>query len=309
MAEPVKNVAYTFYTALTSQASAPAFQANPTLATGDVKVSLDGGALANIATLPSATPASSRILAVALSQTEMNHDDIVIQFTDASGAEWHEKIVHIQTTTRGLDNLAYPTTSGRSIDVTATGEVGIDWSNIGAPTTSVNLSGTTIAVTQKVDVDTIKTNPVVNGGTITFPTNATVASTTGAVGSVTGAVGSVTGAVGSVTGAVGSVTGNVGGNVIGSIGSLAAQAKADVNAEVVDTLATDTYAEPGQEAPAATNTIATKLGYLFKAWRNKSTQTATAYNLFADDTTTVDQKATVSDDATTATKGEIGTGP
>src|ERR1041385_1823266 len=32
--------------------------------------------------------------------------------------------------------------------------------------------------TQKVDVDTIKTNPVVNGGTITFPTNATVASTT-----------------------------------------------------------------------------------------------------------------------------------
>lgn len=32
--------------------------------------------------------------------------------------------------------------------------------------------------TMKVDVDTIKTNPVVNGGTITFPTNATVASTT-----------------------------------------------------------------------------------------------------------------------------------
>jgi hypothetical protein len=30
----------------------------------------------------------------------------------------------------------------------------------------------------KVDVDTIKTNAVVNGGTITFPTNATVASTT-----------------------------------------------------------------------------------------------------------------------------------
>lgn len=40
--------------------------------------------------------------------------------------------------------------------------------------------------------------------------------------SVTGAVGSVTGAVGSVTGAVGSVTGNVGGNVTGSIGTVAA---------------------------------------------------------------------------------------
>lgn len=36
--------------------------------------------------------------------------------------------------------------------------------------------------TQKVDVDTIKTNAVVNGGTITFPTNATVASTTNITG-------------------------------------------------------------------------------------------------------------------------------
>lgn len=41
-------------------------------------------------------------------------------------------------------------------------------------------------------------------------------------GNVTGSVGSVSGAVGSVTGAVGSVTGNVGGNVIGSVGSVAA---------------------------------------------------------------------------------------
>ena len=35
-----------------------------------------------------------------------------------------------------------------------------------------------LASAQKVDVDTIKTNPVVNGGTVTFPTGATLASTT-----------------------------------------------------------------------------------------------------------------------------------
>jgi hypothetical protein len=35
-----------------------------------------------------------------------------------------------------------------------------------------------LASGQKVDVDTIKTNPVVNGGTVTFPTNSTLASTT-----------------------------------------------------------------------------------------------------------------------------------
>jgi hypothetical protein len=41
-------------------------------------------------------------------------------------------------------------------------------------------------------------------------------------GNTTGSVGSVTGAVGSVTGAVGSVTGNVGGNVAGSVATVAA---------------------------------------------------------------------------------------
>jgi hypothetical protein len=99
-----------------------------------------------------------------------------------------------------------PTTAGRTLDVSAGGEAGLDWANIGSPTTSQTLSGTTISTSQ-------------------------------AVASVSGSVGSVTGAVGSVTGSVGSVTGNVGGNVTGSVGSLATQAKADVNAEVDAALA------------------------------------------------------------------------
>lgn len=60
----------------------------------------------------------------------------------------------------------------------ASGYVAMTWADIAAPTTSVALTGTTIATTQKVDVETIKTNPVVNGGTITFPSGATLASTT-----------------------------------------------------------------------------------------------------------------------------------
>lgn len=84
---------------------------------------------------------------------------------------------------------------------------------------------------------------------------------------------------------------------------------ATVKSQVVAAVATDTYAEPGQEAPAATNTLAVKIGYLFKAWRNKKTQTSTAFKLYADDGTTVDQKSTQSDDATTFTDGEVGSGP
>jgi hypothetical protein len=120
---------------------------------------------------------------------------------------------------------------------------------------------------------------------------------------------SVTGAVGSVTGAVGSVTGNVGGNVTGSVGSLGATAKSDVNAEVVDALATDTYAEPGQGAPGATVSLSAKIGYLYKAWRNKKDNDGTTTQLYADDGSTVDQKQTTSESGGTVTKAEWVSGP
>ena len=55
--------------------------------------------------------------------------------------------------------------------------------------------------------------------------------------------------------------------------------------------------------------MANKLGFLYKAWRNRSNQTATTWQLFNDDATTVDHKATVSDDGTTGEKGEVVTGP
>lgn len=83
----------------------------------------------------------------------------------------------------------------------------------------------------------------------------------------------------------------------------------DTEVATIVTALTGNRAEPGQGAPAASTTILAKIDYLYKAWRNKHTQTATTYSLMADDTTTVDQKATVSDDATTFSRGEIATGP
>lgn len=83
---------------------------------------------------------------------------------------------------------------------------------------------------------------------------------------------------------------------------------AQVNAEVLDVLNVDTFAEPGQGTPTATTTLAAKIGYLYKAWRNRNTQTASQYSLYNDDAITVGQKATFADDATTADRGEIATG-
>ncbi|MDH3981287.1 MAG: hypothetical protein OES84_00125 [Kiritimatiellaceae bacterium] len=56
------------------------------------------------------------------------------------------------------DDLAYPTVSGRSLDVTATGAAGIDWGNVENPTTVVDLSGTDINL-----VDTCTTNTDMRG--------------------------------------------------------------------------------------------------------------------------------------------------
>lgn len=53
-----------------------------------------------------------------------------------------------------------PTTAGRTLDVSAGGEAGVDWANVGSPTTAVDLSGTNIKTNQKVDIETIKTQAV-----------------------------------------------------------------------------------------------------------------------------------------------------
>ena len=47
-----------------------------------------------------------------------------------------------------------PTTAGRTLDVSAAGNAGIDWSNIEAPTTTLNLSGTTVKTVTDVEADT-----------------------------------------------------------------------------------------------------------------------------------------------------------
>lgn len=47
-----------------------------------------------------------------------------------------------------------PTVAGRTLDVSAGGEAGIDLANVGSPTTTLNLSGTTIKTATDVETDT-----------------------------------------------------------------------------------------------------------------------------------------------------------
>lgn len=116
-----------------------------------------------------------------------------------------------------------PTVAGRTLDVSSTGEAGIDLANVGSPTTTLNLSGTTISTSQTVA----------------------------------------------------SVSGNVGGNVVGSVGSISGVtfpsnfAALGINASghisrvvLVDTTTTNTDMRGTDGAALATNWTATRAGYL-----------------------------------------------
>ncbi len=78
---------------------------------------------------------------------------------------------------------------------------------------------------------------------------------------------------------------------------------ADVNAQVLDVLNTDTFAEPSA-VPAATATLVDKISWIYTVSRNKMTQTSTTTTLRNDADSANIATSTVSDDGTTYTKGE-----
>lgn len=75
-----------------------------------------------------------------------------------------------------------------------------------------------------------------------------------------------------------------------------------VNAEVVDVLATDLYGDLGAP-PAASSTLADKLRWLFMLAKNEIDETASAQRVKNDGGTTIGT-ATVSDDGATTTRGK-----
>ena len=261
---PKNAVAYIYYGCLVSQADTKLFKSVPTIAAGDFKVSIDGGAFANLATLPTNTPGTFSVK-FSLSAAEMTGDNILVVANDVAGAEWCDQSWNIQTAPRGVADLTFPTVSGRSLDVSATGEAGLDWANIGGPTTAVNLSATNINVSQ------------------------VVASVSGAVGSVTGAVGSVTGAVGSVTGAAGSVTGNVGGSVASVTAGVTLAANAitaaatatDFGTEIATAIWTDAVATDFTAAlsvgKSVMNGVALGTGLTINAYTGNTAQTGDSF--------------------------------
>lgn len=204
-----------------------------------VTISKNGAAFANPnAGASTATSVGNNVYKFTLATQDSNTlGDLWVRFTEATCDPGQRLLVVVKATNGGLTAIpdtavttnASLLTSGTGTDqiqslagivssdmkkilgtasAGAVGYVGIDWAAISGKTTANALTGTTIATTQKVDVETIKTNPVVNAGTVTFPSGATLASTTN-ITSATGivpATGAITNAQAATIPASGTIT-------------------------------------------------------------------------------------------------------
>ena len=157
--------------------------------------------------------------------------------------------------------------------------------------TGTTLPATLTTIEGKVDtVDTVVDAVLVDTGT-TLP--ATLTTIEGKVDTVDTVVDTLTTTIGTA------------GAGLTDLGGMSTGMKAEVNAEVVDVIFTDTDAEL-TTVPAANAPIGDKINFVYMLSRNKVTQTATAQNLYRDDSTTaVGSGATVSDDTTTFTRGKF----
>lgn len=179
-----------------------------------------------------------------------------------------------------------PTTASRTLNVASTGQAGVNWADVAAPTTTVSLTNTTMSATQ------------------------IAASVTDNVG------GNVVGSVGSVVGAVGSVTGDVGGVATGGIDAASFAAGAIDAAAIAtgaidaDALAADAVVKIWAQAmtelgavPAANASALAALTFMFMSIRNKRVTTTTSDTISNDAGATI-ATAAISDSGTVFTKEE-----
>lgn len=159
---------YVFYVSLVSQANTKILQANPTLAAGDVKISIDDGAPANLGTLPAVDADFTKRVKVTLSQAETNGDNLTIVFSDAAGDEWCDLTVSIQTGAQTFDETDAVVDTAAADVVNIDGAVmrGTDSAALASVCTEARLAELASA-NIPADIDTLKTQVGTAGAGLT----------------------------------------------------------------------------------------------------------------------------------------------
>lgn len=290
---PRRNTAYRLYI--------PVLDADGDLVTGatglDSEISKDGGTFADCTNEATEIATSSGMYFLDLTSTEMDADAVcVIIKTSTVGAKTTPVVLY--TATRDIDDLAYPTTTGRSIDVDASGGVEVGSLQAGAITAAA-------IATDAIDADALADNAITAA---TFADNAITAAKLAAdvttelqSGLATAAsLTTVEGKVDTIDTNVDSVLADTGTD--GVVVATASKTGYALSAAGVDAILDDPLTELAA-VPAAAPTLRQALQFLYMALRNKITTTATETKVHNDAGSAI-ATAAVSDDGTTFERAE-----
>jgi len=288
---PKKNTAFVMYLSLRSQADVRLFQVNPTLAAGDVKVSKDGGALANVTTLPTVV-SSTALVKLELSSTEMNADNVTVIFTDAAGGQWCDLVINLQTAAGQFDDIA-----------------AIKAKTDALPASPAAVGSAMTLATNAVNAAAVATDAVTeiqNGLATSSMLSTVVGYIDTEVAAILAAVDTEIAAIKAKTDALPSDPADqsaVEAAITAAVAGLNDLSAADVKSEVVDALSVDTYAELSS-VPAATASLVEKVNWLYMLARNKRVTSGTQDKVRNDADSADVGTAALSDDGTNFTRGE-----
>lgn len=324
---PKKNTAYRLY--------APLWDADGDLVTGaaalDSEVSIDGGTFADCTNEATEIATASGVYFLDLTAAEMNGDAIcVIIKTGTAGAKTTPIILYpeeagdirvdvtmISGDATAADNLEAYTDGTTPMPVNATQIEGSDATN---QIRDSILTDATRFAGANIDA-AISSRSTYAGGAVASVTGNVGGNVVGSVASVTAGVTVTTNndkagyglsaaavqAIWDALTAALTTAGSIGkllvDNINATIGSRSTVTTAQINAEVLDVLNVDTFAEPAA-APAATTTLQAMLHWLFTLARNERRTTATSDLVRNDANGATIGTATLSDDNTTFTRGE-----
>lgn len=200
---PVYAQSHTFVICLRSQANSTSAQVNPTLAAGDFKRSIDGGALANFDNLPTVSPAGGPFVVCVLSVAEMTAQNFAWRASDVAGAEWMDSWGNVQPG-GGAGVLEYGTAQGGGAATLTLRSAASYADNILAGLTLVLYSGTGAGQSRQIASNVGATDVVtVDPAWTTAPDNTTVyglfftppGAPLGAASFSAGALGAINGAI------------------------------------------------------------------------------------------------------------------
>lgn len=295
-----------------------------TPATGDTKVSKDGGNYANSTNNPAAVAGTGSVgWKITLSATELQCAELNLQIVDSATKAVEDQFLTIYTYGNAAAKIQPDLSDIVRMGLTALPNAAAEAAG-GLYTRGSGAGQITQTNNGRVDTDV---KSITNGLIVaaTFAANALDAVWSTAARVLTAGTNIVLAKGVGVTGftdldaagvrtAVGLASANLDtqlSTIDDFLDTEIAAILAAVDTEVASILAllNSARAEPGQGAPPVNPNMATKVDYLFKSWRNKKDNNGATTNLYADDGTTVDHKQTTAESAGTVTKGEWVSGP